>query len=514
MPILDKTILCCLLLPAVLAVLSPFLQTVSAFSSSRLHGFPAFYRSQSLQEVYRISNPITVLLSKLSPKAGFDLDAIEAFESQLEELEQNNLDTTTTSSSTKTDDDDENVDSTQSTADEQTILTIPAELNKKRIDAAVAELLEPQLSRSTCGSLVADGSVSRILDNGDEEVLDRKSFKVETGMTLRVCLPKDEQPTEIVAQDLPLDILFEDEHMIVLNKAAHMVVHPAAGNWDGTVVNALAYYLPRSTYGRGDIVDENGKPIVTSNEAVEAETLDGQAIDESNTVSFRPGIVHRLDKGTTGILIVAKTSRALSALSKAFADRRVSKTYLAVTVGNPGSNVKIDKPIGRHPVHRQRMRVVPDPRLKNRENRLIPQSGLAASRAPSVAGRRALSYVDALAFDGKLALARIKIETGRTHQVCCCYSVGFADLSLPENIYTYTVIIHCFLLFTCNRFAFICKIDTRPSTGTRFMVLRIGTNALRKRIKLVVLCCMRISFPWNTPLRASNFNLQRPWIPI
>lgn len=379
--------------------------------------------------------------AKPAPKAGFDLDAIEAFESQLEELEQENSSASSSGSSVVGSEPNQ----VEATAEVQDLI-IPSNLSKKRIDAALSALMDPEMSRSACGSLVLDGRVHRIYEDGSEEVIDRKAFKVEPGMKIRVSLPKDETPTEIVAQELPLNILFEDEHMIVLNKAAHMVVHPATGNWDGTVVNALAHYLPRSTYGRGDILGEDGKPIfLTENNDNQEDVLNGQAIDESNTVSFRPGIVHRLDKGTSGVLIVAKTSRALSALSEAFADRRVSKTYLAVTVGNPGNNVKIDKPIGRHPVNRQKMRVVPDPNNKNSRNRLAPQRGLAESRSPSVAGRRALSYADSLAFNGNLALVRVKIETGRTHQVCHLSYIIVAMIlhAMGENIPNYC---SCFLI--------------------------------------------------------------------
>ncbi|EEC44396.1 predicted protein, partial [Phaeodactylum tricornutum CCAP 1055/1] len=234
----------------------------------------------------------------------------------------------------------------------------------KRIDAVLAAL-EPEMSRSFCGNLVANKRVSIIQENGDNCLVDRKSFKVEPGQQLIISLPREEGASEIIAQDLPLDIIFEDEHMIVINKAANMVVHPAAGNWDGTVVNALAYYLA----------------------------------NRSESISFRPGIVHRLDKGTTGVLVVAKTSQTLATLSNFFAARQVKKTYMAITVGNPGKHVVIDKPIGRHPLHRQRMRVVPDPHQKNST------------------GRRALSYVDTLAFDGKLSLVQVRIETGRTHQI-------------------------------------------------------------------------------------------------
>ena len=135
-----------------------------------------------------------------------------------------------------------------------------------------------------------------------------------------------------------------------------------------------------------------------------------EIIDEIG--SFRPGIVHRLDKGTTGILVVAKTEPALVKLSEAFAARNVKKTYLAIAVGNPGDNITIDKPIGRHPVHRQRMRVVPDPH-RNHRSRSIQKP----TKTPTQSGKRALSFVHTIAFDGKLSLAQVKIETGRTHQI-------------------------------------------------------------------------------------------------
>ena len=438
----------------------------------------------------------TLYFAKPEPKAGFDLDAIEAFESQLlEELEEEEKNSATPSTS------DSKVDDTgvhQILGVQE--LIIPSDLNGKRIDAALSALIEPELSRSSCGSLVLDQHVYRLYENGDEEIIDRKSFKVETGMRIRVSLPNDETPTEIVAQDLPLNILLEDEHMIVLNKAAHMVVHPATGNWDGTVVNALAYYLPRSCHGRGDILDEDGKPIALSSHTDEnqEDVLDGQSIDESNTLSFRPGIVHRLDKGTSGVLVVAKTSRALSALSEAFADRRVSKTYLAVTVGNPGNNIKIDKPIGRHPVNRQKMRVVPDPNKARSRNRLASQRGLAKSRAPSVAGRRALSYVDSLAFNGNLALVRVKIETGRTHQVCKFSFYKFINLCMGRNILNYCLSARMY------RSGYTYKIDTLQFMATRYMVSRIGTKNWPRRTKSSVHCFTPTSFPWNTQLPARS----------
>jgi 23S rRNA pseudouridine1911/1915/1917 synthase len=338
--------------------------------------------------------------ARAPPVSNFDLDAIEAFETKMD-LEP----LTAMKADDKEDDDDdeeENIWEDNNTAQE---FTVPEELDGKRIDAALASLIvEPTtMSRSACGNLVAGGGV-QLVQGEKKTTLDRKSFKVQAGTVLRVQLPKDETPVEIIPQNLPLNIIYEDEHMIVLNKAAGMVVHPATGNWDGTVVNALAYYLANeSPYGSGDFVGSN-----LLDENTDPTGADGE------TVSFRPGVVHRLDKGTTGVLVVAKTTHTLAELSSSFAARTVKKTYMAVTVGNPGTRATIDRPIGRHPVHRQRMRVVPDPHRKDSSG-MAPKDRLSAS--PSQTGRRAVSHVDMLAFDGRLSVVQVRIETGRTHQI-------------------------------------------------------------------------------------------------
>jgi 23S rRNA pseudouridine1911/1915/1917 synthase len=347
--------------------------------------------------------------AKAPPTSSFDLSQVEAFESQMDRAA---LEMESGMARGVYDVADEIEDDTYSRSSNVQMHTVPPALNGKRIDAALADL-EPTLSRSLCGTLVADGMVA-LVEGNKRTILDRKSYKVETGMLLRVSLPVDEKPIEMEAQDIPLDILFEDEHMIVLNKAAGMVVHPAAGNWDGTVVNALAYHLTKSEYGSGDFVDADGK-IQACNDDLDIE-MDGV---DGELASFRPGIVHRLDKGTTGVLVVAKTTRALAALSQAFSARKVKKTYLAITVGNPGRKVVIDKPIGRHPIHRQRMRVVPDPHKKNSSG-MTPKAMVRIAGAPppaSQTGRRALSFVDTLSFDQKLSLVQVRIETGRTHQI-------------------------------------------------------------------------------------------------
>ena len=187
------------------------------------------------------------------------------------------------------------------------------------------------MSRSQCGSLVSNGMVAVLTpedaSNGQKPVVTtKKGLKLPEGTMMHVKHYVDETPTEIVAQNLPLNILYEDEHMIVLNKAAGMVVHPAVGNWDGTVVNALAYYLANeSPYGSGEFIESDGKVKADQAEGVDVDGTDGE------TITFRPGIVHRLDKGTTGILVVAKTRESLAALSASFANRQVRKTYAAVT---------------------------------------------------------------------------------------------------------------------------------------------------------------------------------------
>ena len=335
--------------------------------------------------------------AKPPPTSNFDLDKVEAYEQQ--------LDSVLIGNSGADNDNDEDLESM-----EANLYTVPANLHNKRIDAVISSF-ETKLSRSQCGNLVTDGHVRLVSKDGSTEVVDKKSFKVEAGMVLRVTCVQEEKPTEIIAQNLPLDIVFEDEHMIVLNKAADMVVHPAAGNWDGTVVNALAYYLANdSPYGRGEFVGGDGNINQQEAEDFSVDGTDGESI------FCRPGIVHRLDKGTTGVLVVAKTRAALRKLSEAFASRKVKKTYIAITVGNPGKRVVIDKPIGRHPVHRQRMRVIPDPHKKNSSG-MAPKDRTISMQSPSQRGRRALSFVDTLAFDGKLSVVQVRIETGRTHQI-------------------------------------------------------------------------------------------------
>jgi 23S rRNA pseudouridine1911/1915/1917 synthase len=362
---------------------------------------------------YAAHRPRVQLAAKPPPSAAFDWAAMEALEAQLDQKDKEAAALEEAPAAGVNEEDEGptfHTDVRQFTVDDQ--------VAGKRIDTALS-LVFPDLTRSFCGNLVTDQRVTLLANNDNDKgasLLDRKSIKVLAGQRISVRVPLLEAVTEIKAQDLPLDVLFEDEHMIVLNKAAHMVVHPAAGNWEGTVVNALAYYLQhKSPFGRGDF----GQETVSSTEKEDDDDSESPLMvavegTDGEPVNFRPGIVHRLDKGTTGVLVVAKTTAALATLSASFKARKVRKTYLAITVGNPGKRVVIDKPIGRHPVHRQRMRVTPNPHKHGYMGAVDKDNSRMA--APT-SGRRALSFVDTMAFDGRLSLVQVRIETGRTHQI-------------------------------------------------------------------------------------------------
>jgi len=367
----------------------------------------------------------------IKPGNKFDMSDILRFEKELEwnDAESRVLDApsstplpSSSSSYHGGDDLDTTDDDDAITPNSETSYRVPESLDNERLDA-ILSTLDTNLSRSQCGTLIANRRVdiTRPQRKAQRITITRKSEKLFTNTTIHLRHVMEEDPTDIVPEKLPLDILYEDEHMIVLNKAAGMVVHPGAGNSNGTVVNALAHYLAYdSTYGSGEFIDDDGKVVTEPTTATKING--GTDGGETPTTQLRPGIVHRLDKGTTGVLIVAKTRAALATLAESFARRTVKKTYLAITVGNPGERVVIDKPIGRHPLHRQKMRVVPDPTKKNssratpnKKQRLtmIKTKRMTAAQA----GRNALSFVDTLATDGKLSVVEVRIKTGRTHQI-------------------------------------------------------------------------------------------------
>jgi 23S rRNA pseudouridine1911/1915/1917 synthase len=237
-------------------------------------------------------------------------------------------------------------------------LEFPAEENHDRLDAYLASRLD-DLSRSRIQALIRE---QYILVN-DKPAKPRDSVK--RGDKISVVIP-EAVPDIAAPQDIPLDILFEDEHLLVIHKAHGMVVHPAPGNPDGTLVNALLHHCKGKLSGIGGVE--------------------------------RPGIVHRLDKDTSGCLVVAKTDIAHQSLVTQFSERStMEKLYLAVSHGIPAKDKDtIFTHIGRHPVNRQKMAVITPP-----------------------AGKTAITDYKTLATDPatKTALVLCHLHTGRTHQI-------------------------------------------------------------------------------------------------
>lgn len=220
-----------------------------------------------------------------------------------------------------------------------------------RLDKLLAEHYSDDYSRSYFQHLIDTGHVTL---NGNNV---KKQYRPLVGEKIRITfIPPS--PIDLTPQNIPLDILYEDEDLIVINKIAGMVVHPAPGNWSGTFVNALLYHC-----------GEN----LTSMEG------------------FRPGIVHRLDKETSGVMIAAKNLYTHQKLVEAFSNRSVKKIYHAICLGNPG-NGEIDAPIGRHPFKRKEMTIL--------EN-----------------GKYAHTQFKTLQFNGKISHVELYPTTGRTHQL-------------------------------------------------------------------------------------------------
>lgn len=238
--------------------------------------------------------------------------------------------------------------------------TVEASENGERLDTAVAALAD--VTRSAAARLIGDGAVTV---NG--QVHD-KNYRLRAGDVLTVQPPQVQEATA-VAQALPLDVIYEDADLIVINKPVGMVVHPAAGNPDGTLVNALLWHCGESLSGVGGVI--------------------------------RPGIVHRIDKDTSGLLVVAKNDETHLALSAQLARHEIRRVYCAIAIGNfPEEHGTVGAPIGRHPVDRRKMAVL---------------------RAPSAHAKPAVTHWSVVARgegDGtRFTLLRCELETGRTHQI-------------------------------------------------------------------------------------------------
>lgn len=241
-----------------------------------------------------------------------------------------------------------------------------------RLDKALAEATG--LSRERVKGLIEQGAVSV-----DGKAAGSRSTKVAAGAAYAIALPPPE-PLAAEPQDIALDIVFEDADLIVVNKSAGMVVHPAAGNREGTLVNALLHHC------RGQLSGING---------IE-----------------RPGIVHRIDKDTSGLLVVAKSDTAHEGLAMQFADHSIHRRYLAVCAGHPSPpSGTIATRIGRSDQDRKKMAVLSD---------------------ESSRGKRAVTHYAVLRRLNHCALIECRLETGRTHQIRVhCASIGHPLLGDP-----------------------------------------------------------------------------------
>jgi 23S rRNA pseudouridine1911/1915/1917 synthase len=219
-------------------------------------------------------------------------------------------------------------------------LVLGPEARGQRLDRALADRL-PEHSRTVVTRWIRAG---RVTVDGTGLL---PKHKVEGGEVVEIDVPPPE-PTDLVPQDIPIDVLFEDEHLLLVNKPSGLTVHPGSGEPDGTLANALIHRFRALPDALG---------------------------------ADRPGIVHRLDKDTSGILVVAKTDAVQRALSRAFAERRVQKTYLAVVHGATDDEGEIDAAIGRAPKHRTLMAVVEDGRsaiTRYRVERRLPRHTVVA----------------------------------------------------------------------------------------------------------------------------------------
>lgn len=237
---------------------------------------------------------------------------------------------------------------------EQIDCFVTDELIGYRLDKAIT-LLCTDLSRNSAQQLIENGN---ILVNG---VVSNKKYSVTKGDVISIEIPEPVN-LSVEAEDIPLDIVYEDEHLLVVNKPKGMVVHPAAGNYSGTLVNALLHHCGDSLSGINGVI--------------------------------RPGIVHRIDKDTSGLLVVAKNDFAHKGLAEQIKEHSFTRVYNTVVVGNiKDDSGTVDAPIGRHPKDRKKQAVTE----KNSKN--------------------AVTHFEVLERFNGFTYLKVKLETGRTHQI-------------------------------------------------------------------------------------------------
>ncbi len=252
------------------------------------------------------------------------------------------------------------------------VFEILPEMEDERLDKCISGYME-NLSRSYIQKIIKDGSVYV------NDVSVKANYRVKVDDRVRFTIPDSVEP-DIPAQDIPLDILYEDADILIVNKPKNMVVHPACGHYEGTLVNAIMYHCKGSLSGINGVM--------------------------------RPGIVHRIDKDTTGTIVVCKNDDAHNALAALLKTHDITRKYRAIVYGNiKEEQGTVDAPIGRHPIDRKKMAV-------NEKN-----------------GKRAVTHYQVLERFGQYTYIECQLETGRTHQI----RVHMASIGHPllgDSVYT------------------------------------------------------------------------------